>query len=408
MAAQSPQEVYQSMELELAEIESQGLTKRERFLQSAQSREIVVQGQKLVNFCANNYLGLANSPQLIEAARQALDEYGLGLASVRFICGTQEIHKELERRLSRFLGMEDCILYSSCFDANGGLFETILSSEDAVVSDSLNHASIIDGIRLSKAKRYRYQHGDMHDLRTKLEEARAEGARRILISSDGAFSMDGELANLPEILALAEEFQALTHLDECHATGVLGKTGRGTAEHFGLFGKVDIVTSTLGKALGGTSGGFTLGAKPLIELLRQRSRPYLFSNTIAPAIVAASIACIELLEKSDELLSRLRANTRKFREGILAAGFTIRGENPPSLGAHPIVPVLLGDARLASEMAEDLHRAGIYVTGFSYPVVPKGEARIRVQVSAAHSEEDLDRAISSFRSVGKSRGMLAS
>lgn len=402
----SKDEFYRGIQAELAEIEEQGLTKRERFIQSSQSREIRVQGRAVLNFCANNYLGLANNEQLIEAGSKALHEFGLGLASVRFICGTQEIHKQLESSLARFLGMEDCILYSSCFDANAGLFETLLGAEDAVISDSLNHASIIDGVRLCKAKRYRYSHNDMEDLKAKLEEAQKEGARRILVTTDGAFSMDGELANLPEVVKLCEAHGALLHVDECHATGVLGKTGRGTAEHFGMMGKIDIITSTLGKALGGSAGGFTVAKKSIIDLLRQRSRPYLFSNTLAPTIVGASLACVSLLEESSELLARLHENTRYFRAQMREAGFQIRGENPPSNGAHPIVPVILGDARLAAEMADELLKEGIYVIGFSFPVVPKGEARIRVQISAAHSREDLDRAIQGFTKVAKSRGMI--
>ncbi len=394
------QEFYAGLESDLEEIGKQGLTKRERFLQSSQSREITVGGKTVLNFCANNYLGLANSRELCEAAKKTIDKYGLGLASVRFICGTQDLHKSLEKRLAAFLGTEDCILYPSCFDANGGLFETLLGENDAVISDALNHASIIDGIRLCKAKRYRYKHDDLEDLERLLKEARAEGARRMLITTDGVFSMDGEIARLPEICKLAEKYGALLHVDECHATGVLGKTGRGTPEHCGIHGKIDIITSTLGKALGGSAGGFTAAKSTVVEMLRQRSRPYLFSNTLAPAIVGAAIACLDLIEGKPELFERLAENTALFRKRMTEAGFTIRGAN------HPISPVMLGDARLAAEMADDLLEEGIYVIGFSFPVVPKGEARIRVQLSAGHTVEDVNRACDAFQKIGKRRAII--
>lgn len=397
----SSQAFYEGIDAELEEITAQGLRKNERILASPQAREIRVGNRTVLNFCANNYLGLAASPALRSAAKAAIDEFGLGLASVRFICGTQSLHKDLERGLAEFFGMEDCILYPSCFDANGGLFETLLGENDAVLSDSLNHASIIDGIRLCKAKRFRFVHNDMSDLRAQLEKARTEGVRRALITSDGVFSMDGDIAKLPELVALAKEYGALLHIDECHATGVLGKHGRGTAEHFGLEGQVDIITSTLGKALGGSAGGFTLARRSVVDLLRQRSRPYLFSNTLAPAIAGASLECLKVLRSDTSLLDTLRENTAYFRSRITAAGFQVRGDN------HPIVPVMLGDARLAAELADDLLAEGIYVIGFSYPVVPKGEARIRVQVSAGHTKADLDHAITSFAKVGKKRGVIA-
>jgi glycine C-acetyltransferase len=392
---------------ELDEIERAGLTKRERVLTSPQDAHVRVAGatpsagREVVNFCANNYLGLANHPALIEAAKHALDERGFGLASVRFICGTQDVHKRLEARIAEFFGTEDAILYAACFDANGGLFEVLLGEEDAVVSDSLNHASIIDGIRLCKAKRYRYEHMDLDDLEARLKEAREAGARRTMIATDGVFSMDGDVAPLEGICDLAEEHGAMVMVDDCHATGFFGPTGRGSLEHCGVRGRVDVVTSTLGKALGGASGGFTTGRKEVVDLLRQRSRPYLFSNSVAPAIVAASLACLDLLTGSTELRDRLAANTARFREGMTRAGFSIRP------GVHPIVPILLGDARLSVRMADRLLEEGIYVVGFSYPVVPKGQARIRVQLSAAHAPHDVDRAVAAFTKVGRDLGVVS-
>ena len=372
----------------IAEIEKAGLFKRERIIESPQQAEIRVSKGPVLNFCANNYLGLANHPEVLDAAHRALDHWGYGLASVRFICGTQTIHKQLESRLSEFLDTEDTILYSSCFDANGGLFETLLDEADAVISDELNHASIIDGVRLCKAARFRYKNGDMADLEAKLREA--SGTRYRLIATDGVFSMDGYIAKLPEICALAEKYDAMVMVDDSHAVGFMGKTGRGTHEYHGVMGKVDIITGTLGKALGGASGGYTSGRKEIISLLRQRSRPYLFSNTIAPPIVAGSLKVLELLQQSHELRERLFANTKYFREQMTAAGFVI------APGEHPIVPVMLGDASVAAHMASDLLERGIYVVGFSYPVVPQGKARIRVQVSAAHTKEDLDFATEQF------------
>lgn len=374
---------------ELEDIKQSGLYKTERVIQSAQGARIIVDGKEVINFCANNYLGLANHPKIVEAAKKALDEYGFGLASVRFICGTQTIHKELEQRLSKFLGTEDTILYPSCFDANGGLFETILGEEDAVISDALNHASIIDGIRLCKAKRYRYQNRDLNDLERCLKEA--SSARRKLITTDGVFSMDGYIAPLKEICDLAEKYGAMVHVDECHATGFLGETGRGSIELCGVMGRVDVITSTLGKALGGASGGFTSGRAEIVELLRQRSRPYLFSNTVAPMIVAGSIACLDLLESSTDLKATLEANTKYYRKRISEIGYTVKE------GTHPIVPIMIGDAVKASKLAENMLKSGVYVIAFSYPVVPKGEARIRTQVSALHTKEDLDMTIEAFQ-----------
>jgi len=394
--------VRTDLQAELKEIEDAGLTKRERIIRSPQDSHISVgDGKEVVNFCANNYLGLANHPALIEAARKALDERGFGMASVRFICGTQDIHTQLEARIAEFLGMEASILYASCFDANGGLFETLLGPEDAIVSDALNHASIIDGIRLCKAKRYRMEHMDLGDLEAKLKEARDGGARRVLVATDGVFSMDGDIADLAGICDVAERYDAMVMIDDCHATGFVGKTGRGTVEHCGVKGRVDIVTSTLGKALGGASGGFTASRREVVDLLRQRSRPYLFSNTVAPPLVMASLACLDLLSASTELRDRLEANTLRFREGMTAAGFAIRP------GVHPIVPIMLGDARLSVQMADALLAEGIYVIGFSYPVVPKGKARIRVQLSAAHSPEDVEHAIGAFTRVGKKLGVIS-
>lgn len=382
----------------LDEIQEAGLYKAERVITTPQSREIKAGADPVLNFCANNYLGLANNHDLIEAAKQGLDTHGFGLSSVRFICGTQDIHKQLEEAVSKFLGMEDTILYSSCFDANGGLFETILGPEDAVISDQLNHASIIDGVRLCKAKRFRYANSNMAELEKCLQES--ADARIRLITTDGVFSMDGYIAKLDEICDLAEKYNAMVHVDDSHATGFIGKTGRGTHEHKGVMGRVDIITSTLGKALGGASGGFTAARKEVVDLLRQRSRPYLFSNTLAPALVQAGIAVLGMLSASTELRDRLEANTRHFRDAVKKAGLNVLD------GEHPIVPVMIGDARIASEMADDLLKEGIYVIGFSYPVVPKGQARIRVQISAGHTREDLDRAVAAFEKVARARGLL--
>ncbi|MFV1958257.1 MAG: glycine C-acetyltransferase [Planctomycetota bacterium] len=388
--------VRESLREELKQIEEAGLTKNERIIVTPQRSHIrVSDGKEVINFCANNYLGLADHPTLLEAARKALDERGYGLASVRFICGTQDIHKQLEAKIAQFLGMEASILYAACFDANGGLFDVLLGTEDAIVSDALNHASIIDGIRLCKARRFRFAHMDMEDLEAKLVEARGAGARRIMIATDGVFSMDGDVAPLGGICDLAEKYEAMVMVDDCHATGFMGQRGRGTWEHCGVGGRVDIITSTLGKALGGASGGFTASSKEVVGMLRQRSRPYLFSNSVAPTLVAASIACIDMLSSTTELRDRLEENTRRFREGMTQAGFAIRP------GVHPIVPIMLGDARLSMEMADKLLDEGIYVIGFSYPVVPKGQARIRVQLSAAHSPEDVDGAVTAFTKVGK-------
>ncbi len=384
---------------ELDEIEKAGLEKDERIIESPQDAIIDVNGEKVLNFCANNYLGLADNPELVQAAKDGLDRWGLGLSSVRFICGTQTIHKELEAALSRFLGMEDTILYTSCFDANGGLYETLLGPEDAVISDALNHASIIDGVRLCKAQRKRYAHGDMGELETILKET--QGARTRLITTDGTFSMDGDIAKLGEICDLAERYDALVHVDDSHSTGFFGPTGRGTPEYHGVTERIDIITSTLGKALGGASGGFTSARAEIVGLLRQRSRPYLFSNTVAPAIVCASIACLEMLSRTTELRDRLAANTAWFRAAMTEAGFEIRP------GEHPIVPIMLGDARLAKDMADAMLAKGIYVIGFSFPVVPRGEARIRVQISAAHTQEHLERAVEAFVAVGKELGVLS-
>jgi glycine C-acetyltransferase len=384
----------------LGEIEVAGLTKRERLIATPQSAHIAVAGgQHVLNFCANNYLGLADHPEIIAAAHAALDRWGYGLASVRFICGTQEIHRELESKLSAFLGTADTILYPSAFDANGGLFETLLSAEDAIISDELNHASIIDGIRLSKAKRFRYRHNDMADLESQLRAAQAAGARHTLIATDGVFSMDGTIANLPAIVALAESYGALTMMDDCHASGFLGRTGRGTHEHHDLVGRIDIITGTLGKALGGASGGFTASSAEIVALLRQRSRPYLFSNSVAPVIVAASLATLDLLSRSTELRDQLAENTRFFRAGLTAAGLTIKP------GTHPIVPVMLGDAALSQKFAARMLEKGVYVVGFFYPVVPQGTARIRTQVSAAHSRADLELAINAFAETKQELGL---
>ena len=383
---------------ELNEIKAAGLFKAERVIESQQSAEIQVGGTSVLNFCANNYLGLANHPRLIKAAQDGLDKWGFGLSSVRFICGTQSIHKELEGKIADFLGLDDAILYSSCFDANGGLFETILGPEDAIISDQLNHASIIDGIRLCKARRYRYANNNMDELEAILKES--QDARTRLISTDGVFSMDGYVAQVDKICDLAEKYDALVHVDDSHATGFFGPNGRGSYEFRGAMGRVDIITSTLGKAMGGASGGFTAARQEIVDMLRQRSRPYLFSNTLAPAITAASIAVIDLLSESSDLRQKLEENTRYFREQMTAAGFDIKA------GEHPIVPIMLGDAKLAADIAASMLEKGIYVIGFSFPVVPKGEARIRTQISAAHTRQHLDKAIQAFIEVGKTFGVI--
>lgn len=385
----------------IAQTKFNGLYKTERVIQSQQYTDITIAGgQKVVNFCANNYLGLANHPDLIASAKRGLDSHGFGVASVRFICGTQDIHKTLEAKISNFLGMEDTILYPSCFDANGGLFETILGAEDAIISDSLNHASIIDGVRLSKAMRFRYASNDMQSLEEQLQNAQAGGARFKLIATDGVFSMDGVIANLQSICDLAEKYNAMVMVDDCHATGFIGENGRGTHEYCDVMGRVDIITGTLGKALGGASGGFTSGRKEVIQWLRQRSRPYLFSNSVAPPIVAASINVFEMMSNGSDLRSRLKRNAKHFRTRMEEAGFTLSGKD------HPIIPVMLGDAALASEMANKLLEKGIYVIGFSYPVVPQGKARIRTQMSAAHTIEQIDIAVETFIDVGKEMGII--
>ena len=381
-------------------IEAEGLYKKERIITSPQSANIeVTGGQKVLNMCANNYLGLANHPDIIKAAKESYDKWGYGLSSVRFICGTQQIHKQLEQKITEFLETEDTILYTSCFDANGGLFETILNEEDAVISDELNHASIIDGVRLCKAQRYRYKNNDMKDLEEKLKEARGKNVKQILVATDGVFSMDGYVANLKGICDLAEKYDAMVMVDDSHAVGFMGKHGKGTHEHNNVIGRVDVITGTLGKALGGASGGYTSGRKSIIDLLRQRSRPYLFSNTVAPSIVAASIKVLDMLSSTTHLRDKLEENTKYFREKIKGAGFEIKE------GIHPIVPIMLGDAVLAQKMAAKLLEKGIYAIGFFYPVVPKGTARIRVQISAAHSKEDLDFAVKKFSEVKKEMGL---
>ena len=385
MVAEFEKQLSQTLE----EIKSQGLYKTERIITSPQDAHIKVAGGKeVLNMCANNYLGLADHPELIKAAKKALDDHGLGMASVRFICGTQDIHKELEAALTKFLGTEETILYPSAFDANGGLFETILTEKDAVISDELNHASIIDGIRLCKAQRFRYKHNDMANLEAKLKEA--SGARFKLVATDGCFSMDGTISDLKSIVALAEKYDALTMIDDAHATGFLGKTGRGTHEYRGVMGQIDIITGTLGKALGGASGGFTSGRKEIVDLLRQRSRPYLFSNTVAPPIVAACLRALELLTASTELRDKLENNTKYFREALTERGLTIKP------GVHPIVPIMIGDAAKSQKFAARMLEKGVYVIGFFYPVVPHGTARVRTQVSAAHSREDLEFAVKAF------------
>ncbi len=384
---------------EIKEIKESGLYKEERIITTPQGAEIKTTGTgEVLNFCANNYLGLSSHPEVIKAAQKALDNYGFGLSSVRFICGTQTIHKDLEKKTADFLGMEDCILYAAAFDANGGLFEPLLSTEDAIISDQLNHASIIDGIRLCKAARYRYNSNDMADLEAKLKEA--SGARRRMIATDGVFSMDGTIAQIDKICDLADKYDAIVMVDECHATGFVGKTGRGTHEYRGAMGRVDIITGTYGKALGGASGGFTAAKSEIVEILRQRSRPYLFSNTLAPAIAGASLKVLEMLERSTNLRDKLEKNTKQFRAGITEAGFDIIP------GEHPITPIMLYDAKLAQQFARDLLEEGIYVIGFFYPVVPKEKARIRVQISAAHSAENIEKAVSAFRKVGRKLGVV--
>jgi len=394
----------QALEQELEEIRAAGLYKEEREIltpQGADIRVVYPEGnppREVINFCANNYLGLSSHPRVLAAAHDALETHGYGMSSVRFICGTQDIHRELERRLSEFLGTEDTILYAACFDANGGVFEPLLGADDAIISDALNHASIIDGVRLCRADRYIYQHNDMADLEEQLQAA--QGARYRMIATDGAFSMDGDIAKLDEICDLAERYDALVMVDDAHCTGFLGANGRGSHDYGGVIGRVDIITSTLGKALGGASGGFTSGRAEIIELLRQRSRPYLFSNTLAPSIVGATLAVLDLLDESSALRDKLLANTRRFREGMTAAGFDIRP------GTHPIVPIMLYNAQLSQDMARDLYTEGIYVVGFSFPVVPRGQARIRVQLSAAHDDHHVDAAIAAFTKIGEKYGVL--
>lgn len=389
-----------ALETELNAIREAGLFKNERIITTPQGAEIRTNGKDVINFCANNYLGLSSHPRVIEAAKRAIDTHGYGMSSVRFICGTQDIHKELERKLSEFLGMEDTILYAAAFDANGGVFEPLLGAEDAIISDELNHASIIDGVRLCKAMRYRYKHNDMEDLRRQLEAATTAGARQIIIVTDGAFSMDGTIARLDLICDLADEFEALVMSDESHATGFIGTTGKGVHEFRGVMNRIDIITGTLGKALGGASGGFTAAKKEIVEMLRQRSRPYLFSNTLAPPIAGASIEVLNMLSETTSLRDKLEENTRYFREEMTKAGFDIRD------GEHPIVPIMLYEAPLAQQFADKLLEKGIYVIGFFYPVVAKGQARIRVQLSAAHERRHLDQAISAFTEVGKALGVL--
>ena len=397
----STDDFYRHLQSELQGIRDAGLFKSERIITSPQGAIVRTKdGREVINLCANNYLGLSAHPQVLEAAHEALRTHGYGLSSVRFICGTQDIHKELEQRLARFLGTEDTILYAAAFDANGGLFEPLLGEQDAIISDELNHASIIDGIRLCKAKRYRYKHNDMADLEAQLVAARAAGARHVMVFTDGVFSMDGTIAQLDRIREITDRHGALLGIDECHASGFMGKTGRGTHEHRGVFGKVDIITGTLGKALGGASGGFTTGRKEVIELLRQRSRPYLFSNTVAPSIVGASIAVLDLLEGSTALRDKLEANTTYFREAIQQAGFQIKP------GTHPIVPVMLFDAVKAQQLSARLLELGVYAVGFFYPVVPKEQARVRVQISAVHEREHLEKAVAAFAQAGRELGLV--
>ena len=393
--------IKQHLENELAEIKEAGLFKKERIITSPQSADIQLNtGEKVINFCANNYLGLSSHPEVIKAAKETLDTHGFGMSSVRFICGTQDIHKKLEQKIADFYGTEDTILYAAAFDANGGVFEPLFSTEDAIISDSLNHASIIDGVRLCKSKRYRYENGDMADLENKLKQANEEGARFKIIVTDGVFSMDGLVAPLDKICDLAEKYDALVMVDECHAAGFIGYTGKGTLEEKGVLGRIDIITGTLGKALGGAMGGYTTGKKEIIEMLRQRSRPYLFSNSLMPAIVGASIKVFDLLSNDNELREKVKWNTQYFKAGIKKAGFDIID------GESAIVPVMLYDAKTAQQMAEKLLERGIYVTGFFYPVVPKGKARIRVQLSAAHTQEHLDKAIKAFTEVGKEMNII--
>lgn len=393
---------YSQIRQQLETTRQDGLFKQERTITSAQQAEInVANSPPVINFCANNYLGLANHPALIQAAKDGMDSHGFGMASVRFICGTQDIHQQLEHKLAAFLGMEDAILFSSCFDANGGLFETLLSAEDAIISDALNHASIIDGVRLCKAQRYRYANNDMSELRARLQEARDKGARHILIATDGVFSMDGAIANLQGICDLADEFDALVMVDDSHAVGFVGSAGRGTHEYCGVMDRVDILTGTLGKALGGASGGYVAAKREVVEWLRQRSRPYLFSNSLAPAIVAASLRVLELLSEGDGLRQRLWENARFFREQMTAAGFTLAGAD------HAIIPVMLGDAKVAQQFASLLQQEGIYVTGFFYPVVPQGQARIRTQISAGHTQAQLEHAVAAFTRIGQQLGVIS-
>jgi glycine C-acetyltransferase len=394
----SDAQLLQVLKPQLDDLKAKGLFKRERQLQGPQGAAIRVGGREVLNFCANNYLGLANHPALVAAAHDGLDRYGYGLSSVRFICGTQELHKRLEAAVARFLGKDDSILYISCWDANGGLFETILGDDDTVLSDELNHASIIDGVRLCKARRVRYRHNDMAELERGLKEA--EGSRLRLIVTDGVFSMDGALADLPAVCKLAEKYDAVVVVDDSHATGVLGSTGRGTPEHFGLLDRVDIITSTLGKTLGGACGGFTAARADVVEMLRQRSRTYLFSNSVPPVVVNAALKALELVEAGGELRQRLFANTRRMRQGLERAGFMLKP------GEHPILPVMLGDAALAARLADRLLERGVYVIGFSYPVVPQGQARIRIQMSAAHTDEQIDRAVAAFTEVGRELGVV--
>ncbi|MBN3217972.1 glycine C-acetyltransferase [Pectobacterium polaris] len=396
-----PAAFYQQLTTQIMAARTEGVFKEERIITSAQQAEIeVMDSDRLLNFCANNYLGLADSPELIAAAKAGLDSHGFGMASVRFICGTQDIHKQLERKLADFLGMDDAILYSSCFDANGGLFETLMGSEDAIISDALNHASIIDGIRLSKARRYRYANNDMSQLEAQLQLARAEGARHVMIATDGVFSMDGVIADLQGICDLADRYDALVMVDDSHAVGFVGEQGRGTHERCGVMDRVDIITGTLGKALGGASGGYTAGKHEVIDWLRQRSRPYLFSNSLAPAIVTASLRVLDLLEQGGERRERLWANARLFREKMTAAGFTLAGAD------HAIIPVMLGEAQLAQDFAQALQREGVYVAGFFYPVVPLGQARIRTQMSAAHTPQQIEFTVEAFIRVGKRLGVI--
>ncbi|KHS71482.1 2-amino-3-ketobutyrate CoA ligase [Pectobacterium brasiliense] len=396
-----PASFYQQLTAQIMAARTEGVFKEERIITSAQQAEIeVMDSDRLLNFCANNYLGLADSPELIAAAKAGLDSHGFGMASVRFICGTQDTHKALERKLAEFLGMDDAILYSSCFDANGGLFETLMGPEDAIISDALNHASIIDGIRLSKARRYRYANNDMSQLEAQLQLARAEGARHVMIATDGVFSMDGVIADLQGICDLADRYDALVMVDDSHAVGFVGEQGRGTHERCGVMDRVDIITGTLGKALGGASGGYTAGKHEVIDWLRQRSRPYLFSNSLAPAIVTASLRVLDLLEQSGERRERLWVNSRLFREKMTAAGFTLAGAD------HAIIPVMLGEAQLAQDFAQALQQEGVYVAGFFYPVVPLGQARIRTQMSAAHTPQQIEFAVEAFIRVGKRLGVI--